>query len=190
VFPKTQTQKFALSEERALQNKKRGGMRRNATEFGKQLLEKQKVRMTYGLSEKQFSNYVAQAMGTHGAAPASTLHRVLELRLDNIVYRIGLAPSRRAARQMVSHGHITVNGVKTTIPSRAMRPGDKIAIRDGSQKSFMFEGLVERFAERPTLASWLSFDPKGMKGGVEEYPTEESAETAGDLVTVLSFYSR
>lgn len=190
VFPKTQTQKFALSEERALMNKKRGGMRRNATEFGKQLLEKQKVRMTYGISEKQFSNYVATAMHTHGANPADTLHRLLELRLDNIVYRIGLAPSRRAGRQMVSHGHITVNGVKTTIPSRAMRPGDKIAVRDGSKKAVLFEGLFERFNERPTLASWLSFDAKSMQGGVEEYPTKDSAETAGDLVAVLSFYSR
>jgi len=190
VFPKTQTQKFALSEERALMNKKRGGMRRNATEFGKQLLEKQKVRMTYGISEKQFGNYVAEAMATHGAVPAETLHRLLELRLDNVIYRLGLAPSRRAARQMVSHGHITVNGVKTTIPSRKMRPGDKIGIREGSQKAVLFENLAERFSERPTLSSWLSFDPKGMKGGVEEYPTTESAETAGDLTTVLSFYSR
>lgn len=190
MFPKTQTQKFALSQERAMMNKKRGGMRRNATEFGKQLLEKQKVRMTYGISERQFSNYVATAMATHGAKPAETLHRLLELRLDNIVYRLGLAPSRRAGRQMVSHGHIMVNGVKTTIPSRAMRPGDKIAIRDGSKKAVLFEGLVERFSERGTLPLWLSFDAKTMQGGVESYPTEESAETAGDLTTVLSFYSR
>lgn len=190
MFPKTQTQKFALSQERAMMNKKRGGMRRNATEFGKQLLEKQKVRMTYGISERQFANYVATAMATHGAKPAETLHRLLELRLDNIVYRVGLAPSRRAGRQMVSHGHIMVNGVKTTIPSRAMRPGDKIAIRDGSKKAVLFEGLVERFSERGTLPTWLSFDAKAMQGGVESYPTEDSAETAGDLTTVLSFYSR
>ncbi|MEK7510822.1 MAG: 30S ribosomal protein S4 [Patescibacteria group bacterium] len=190
VFPKTQTQKFALSEERAMMNKKRGGMRRNATEFGKQLLEKQKVRMTYGISEKQFSNYVAEAMGTHGANPADTLHRRLELRLDNVIYRMGLAPSRRAARQMVSHGHITVNGVKTTIPSRAMRPGDKVAIRDGSKKAVMFEGLAERFNENPRLTTWITFDAKSMQGGVEEYPTVDSAPVAGDLTTVLSFYSR
>lgn len=190
VFPKTQTQKFAIAEERAMMNKKRGGRRGQMTEFGKQLLEKQKVRLTYGISEKQFSNYVAEATSTHGARPADILHRLLELRLDNIVYRLGLAPSRRAARQMVSHGHITVNGVKTTIPSRRMRPGDKIAIREGSRKSNLFEGLAERMNERPRLASWLSFDAKSMQGGVEEFPTEDSAETAGDLVAVLSFYSR
>lgn len=189
VFPKTQTQKFAVSEERAARNKKRG-RRNNQTEFGKQLLEKQKVRMTYGISERQFSNYVAQANATHGAVPAETLHRLLELRLDNVLYRLGLASSRRAGRQMASHGHIMINGVKTTIPSRAMRPGDRISIREGSRASILFEGFAEKFNERPTLASWLSWNPKTMEGGVEEYPTEASAEKAGDLVMVLSFYSR
>ncbi len=189
VFPKTQTQKFALAEERAAMNKKRG-RRNNQTEFGKQLLEKQKVRMTYGISERQFSNYVAQATSTHGAVPAEMLHRLLELRLDNVVYRLGLAPSRRAARQMTSHGHITVNGVKTTIPSRMMRPGDTIAIREGSKSAVLFENFAEKFAERPTLSSWLTWDPKKMEGGINELPTEASAETAGDLVAVLSFYSR
>ncbi len=189
VFPKTQTQKFAIAEERAARTKK-SGRRNNQTEFGKQLLEKQKVRMTYGLSERQFSNYVHEAMATRGANPAETLHRLLELRLDNVLYRLSLAPSRRAARQMASHGHITVNGIKTTIPSRAMRVGDKIAVRDGSKSAVLFENFAEKFAERPTLASWLSWNPKSMEGGLQEVPTESSADTAGDLVAVLSFYSR
>jgi small subunit ribosomal protein S4 len=188
VFEKTQTQKFAIAEERAARNKK--GRRGNQTEFGKQLLEKQKVRMTYGLSEKQFSNYVATSTSTHGMPPAQTLHRLLEMRLDNIVYRLGLAPTRRAARQMVSHGHITVNGVKTTIPSRAMRIGEKIAVRDGSKGAVLFENFAEKFNERPTLSSWLSWDAKKMEGGMQEVPTEEAASPAGDLVAVLSFYSR
>lgn len=188
VFEKTQTQKFAIAEERAARNKK--GRRQNQTEFGKQLLEKQKVRMTYGLSEKQFSNYVATANATHGRPPAETLHRLLELRLDNVAYRIGLTPTRRAARQMVSHGHLTVNGVKTTIPSRAMKIGDKIGVREGSKSAILFENFAEKFLERPTLASWLSWNAKTMEGGVEEVPTEEAAPTAGNLVTVLSFYSR
>lgn len=188
VFEKTQTQKFAIAEERAARNKK--GRRQNQTEFGKQLLEKQKVRMTYGLSEKQFSNYVATATSTHGKPPAETLHRLLELRLDNVTYRLGLAPTRRAARQMVSHGHLTVNGVKTTIPSRAMKIGDTIAVRDGSKSAVLFENFAEKFAERPTLSPWLSWDPKTMKGSVNEVPTEEAASPAGDLVAVLSFYSR
>ncbi len=188
VFEKTQTQKFAIAEERAARNKK--GRRQNQTEFGKQLLEKQKVRMTYGLSEKQFSNYVATANATHGLPPAETLHRLLELRLDNVAYRIGLAPTRRAARQMVSHGHLTVNGVKTTIPSRAMKIGETIGVREGSKSAVLFENFAEKFLERPTLASWLSWNAKTMEGGVVEVPTEEAAAPAGNLVTVLSFYSR
>jgi len=188
VFEKTQTQKFAIAEERAARNKK--GRRNNQTEFGKQLLEKQKVRMTYGLSERQFSNYVATSTSTHGAPPAQTLHRLLEMRLDNIVYRLGLTPTRRAARQMVSHGHITINGVKTTIPSRAMRIGETIAVREGSKSAVLFENFAEKFNERPTLSSWLTWDAKSMSGGMQEIPTEEAAAPAGDLVAVLSFYSR
>src|SRR5262249_14892440 len=116
IFEKTQSQKFAIAAERSAKNKKRS---RGASEFGKQLLEKQKVRVTYGISERQFSNYIEDAMASKAGAPAEMLHRALELRLDNVCYRLGLASTRRAARQMVSHGHITVNGVKTTIPSRA-----------------------------------------------------------------------
>ena len=188
VFEKTQTQKFAIAEERAARNKK--GRRGNQTEYSKQLLEKQKVRMTYGLSERQFSNYVETAVHTHGANPADTLHKLLEMRLDNVLYRLGLTPTRRAARQMASHGHITVNGVKTTIPSRAMRIGDVIAVREGSKSAVLFENFADKFAERPTLSSWLTWDPKKMEGRIQELPTTESANVAGNLVMVLSFYSR
>ena len=186
VFEKTQSQKFALSAERSAKNKKRG---RGATEYGKQLLEKQKIRFTYGISEKQFGNYVAEAMAAKGETPAEALNRLLETRLDNIVYRLGLASTRRAARQMVSHGHITVNGVKTTIPSRRMRAGDRIAVREGSKAITPFAAFAEKFMEHP-LPSWLSFNPKSMEGGIEGMPTLSSADPAGDLVSVLSFYSR
>lgn len=187
IFEKTQGQKFALAAERAAMNKK--GRRNNATEFGKQLLEKQKVRVTYGLSESQFGTYVRNAMAAHGANPADLLHRQLEMRLDNIVYRMGLAPTRRAARQMVSHGHITVNGKKSTIPSQAIKIGDRIAVREGSKDRAYFDNFAEKFMERP-LPSWLTWDPKAMQGGLQEVPTMESADTAGDLPMVLSFYSR
>ncbi len=186
VFEKTQTQKFALAQERTAKNKKRG---RGPTEFGKQLLEKQKVRFTYGISEKQFSNYIQEAMKTHGLPPAETLHRLLELRLDNVVYRLGLAPTRRAARQMVSHGHVTVNGTKTTIPSRRVHLGEKIGVREGSKTRVPFENLAERLADR-TTPSWLMFDAKAMQGGMQTIPTVEATDTAGDLVSVISFYSR
>jgi small subunit ribosomal protein S4 len=168
---------------------KKGSRGRGASEFGKQLIEKQKVRITYGLSESQFSTYVRNAMESHGANPAEILHRQLEMRLDNIIYRLGLAPTRRAARQMVSHGHITVNDKKTTIPSQKIVIGDRIAVRDGSKTRAYFDNFSEKFMERP-LPSWLSWNPKDMTGGVIELPTRESADIAGDLAMVLSFYSR
>src|SRR3569623_2462751 len=100
VFEKTQTQKFAIAQER--RSMKPRGRGRGPTEFGKQLLEKQKVRLTYGLTERQFAKYVGVAMAAHGkgAQPMDVLHRRVETRLDNVVYRLGLAPTRRAARQM------------------------------------------------------------------------------------------
>ena len=187
VFEKTMSQKFALAQERA--SRVRKGRGRGATEYGKQLLEKQKVRMTYGISERQFSGYVREAMAAAGSNPAEVLHRLLELRLDNVIYRMGLAPTRRAARQMVSHGHITVDGRKTTIPSRRIHIGERIGVREGSRSLAYFEGFEGKFMERQ-LPSWLSFNPKGMEGGVQELPTADSAAPAGDLVAVLSFYSR
>ncbi|HWH07056.1 MAG TPA: 30S ribosomal protein S4 [Candidatus Paceibacterota bacterium] len=188
VFEKTMSQKFALSQERAERTKRRG-RGRGPTEYGKQLLEKQKVRFTYGISEKQFSAYVREAMASHGAVPSDVLHRALEMRLDNVIYRLGLAPTRRAARQMVSHGHITVNGRKTTIPSRRIVIGDRIGVREGSRGRAYFDNFQEKFMERP-LASWLSWNPKAMEGGVVELPTTVAADPAGDLAAVLSFYSR
>src|SRR3989338_1959876 len=107
VFEQTQTQKFALSEARTKNTKERRG-RRGGSDYGRQLLKKQKLRHPYGLSEPQLSNYVKASFALKG--PSLSLHRALELRADNVVYRSGLAPTRRASRQMVSHGHITVNG--------------------------------------------------------------------------------
>jgi small subunit ribosomal protein S4 len=188
VFEKTQTQKFALAQERSSRSKK-GGRGRGPTEYGKQLLEKQKVRMTYGISERQFANLIAESMATHGANPSEVLHRLLELRLDNVVYRLGLAKTRRAARQIVSHGHVTINGTKTTIPSRRMHIGEKIAVREGSKSRVLFENLDTRLEDRK-LSQWLTFDVKSMAGSLEALPSVGANETAGDLVSVISFYSR
>ncbi len=186
VFEKTQTQKFAIAQERTAKNKRRG---RRLSEYGKQLLEKQKVRVTYGVTERQFSNYVHTASQTHGVGAVAVLHKLLELRLDNVVCRLGLAPTRRAARQMVAHGHITINGRRTMIPSRQVHLSDRIAVREGSKKKVLFEGFADRSREF-SLPSWLSWDLKKMEGGVTESPTVDSADPAGDLGAVLSFYSR
>ncbi|MBU6490590.1 30S ribosomal protein S4 [Patescibacteria group bacterium] len=187
VFEKAQTQKFALSADRSAKNKRRG--RGRASEYSKQMLEKQKVRVTYGLPERQFRNYVRKALAAHGAKPVERLHELLELRLDNVIWRLGLAPTRRAARQMVAHGHVLVGGKKTRIPSRTLSVGDQIAVREGSKEHGTLIGFNERFLERP-IARWLSWNPKTMEGSVLERPTVASADPAGDLGTVLSFYTR
>src|SRR5437870_6036475 len=111
VFEKTQSQKFALSEART--KKPRGG--RGGSDFGRQLLEKQRVRYTYGLSERQLANYAEAAFAEKD--PSLSLHRALEMRTDSLTYRAGFSSTRRAARQAVSHGHITVNGKRMTTPS-------------------------------------------------------------------------
>ena len=187
VFEKAQTQKFAISAERSAKNKKRS--RGRQSEYGKQMLEKQKVRVTYGLPERQFRNYVNKALAAHSAKPSDRLHELLELRLDNVVWRLGLTSTRRAARQMVAHGHVMVGGKKTRVPSHLLSVGDHVSVREGSKEHGSFVGFAEKFAER-TLPSWLSWNPKAMEGNVLERPTTASADVAGDLVSVLSFYTR
>ena len=188
VFEKAQTQKFALSADRSAKNKKRG--RGRTSEYGKQMLEKQKVRMTYGLPERQFRNYVHKALAAvHNVQPSDRLHELLEMRLDNVVWRLGLASTRRGARQMVAHGHVLVAGKKMRVPSHMLSVGDRISMREGSRGHGVLVGFSERFLERP-LPSWLSWDAKSMEGSVKERPTSVSADRAGDLVAVLSFYTR
>ena len=187
VFEKAQTQKFAVSAERSAKNKKRG--RGRQSEYGKQMLEKQKVRVTYGLPERQFHNYVKKALAAHSAQPSDRLHELLELRLDNVVWRLGLASTRRGARQMVAHGHVMVNGKKMRIPSCALSVDDQISVREGSKEHGVLVGFAERFNDRP-LPSWLAWNAKSMEGKVVERPTSASADVAGDLVSVLSFYTR
>jgi len=187
VFEKAQTQKFAISAERTAKNKRRG--RGRQSEYGKQMLEKQKVRVTYGLPERQFRNYVNKALESHAVQPKDRLHELLEMRLDNVIWRLGLTSTRRAARQMVAHGHVQVNGKKTRVPSYALTVGDRISVREGSKEHGSFVGFTERFMERK-LPSWLTWNPKDMEGSLVERPTSASADTAGDLVMVLSFYTR
>lgn len=187
VFEKAQTQKFAVSAERSAKNKKRG--RGRQSEYGKQMLEKQKVRVTYGVTEKQFRNYVNKALAAHSSKPTERLHELLEMRLDNVVWRLGLTSTRRGARQMVAHGHVMVGDKKMRIPSHLISVGDVLSVREGSKEHGVLVGFEDRFHERP-LPSWLSWNPKAMQGSVVAKPTAASADPAGDLVAVLSFYTR
>ncbi len=185
IFEKTQTQKFALSEARGGKRRKRPGQ---MSDYKRQLIEKQKMRFTYGISEKQLRRYVNEAVAK-SHQPIALLMQRLESRLDNTVYRLGLAKTRRLARQMVSHGHITVNDRKLTVPSHKVRQGDVIAVREGSKGSILFTSLTESH-EATSVPSWLKFDLKTLSGTVESAPTYDPAEAMFDPTQVMEYYSR
>lgn len=186
IFEKTQSQKFALSEART--KRPRGG-RRGGSDYGRQLLEKQRVRFTYGLSERQLSNYAKHAFTQ--ADPSAVLHRDLEMRADSVVYRAGFASTRRAARQIVSHGHILINGKRTTTPSYHIRKGDVVGIREGSRISPLFAGLSTTEEEnRRTVPQWLAVDLNLMRAEVVGEPAYQPLESGLDYPTVFEFYSR
>jgi small subunit ribosomal protein S4 len=184
IFEKTQSQKFSLSEARA--KKPRG---RPLSDYGRQLIEKQKVRFTYGLSERQLSNYAHAAFNEKD--PSAALNTALEMRADSTIYRAGLASTRRAARQIVSHGHIMINGVRVTVPSYKVKKGDVITVREGSRISPLFASLSEINPENTrSVPSWLSFDVKSLRAEVKEMPAYSNVDMGLDYPTVFEFYSR
>jgi small subunit ribosomal protein S4 len=185
IFEQTQTQKFALSEARTAKTKKRG---RGGSEYGRQLLEKQKVRFTYGIAEKQLHSYAKVAYEEKN--PSLELHRALEERLDSAVYRAGFATTRRAARQMTSHGHITVNGKRVTVPSHRLRKGDVFAVREGSRSSSLFSHLGNPEIAKRTPPSWLEVDTNAMKVSVVGETSYAPGESGLDYSAVFEFYSR
>jgi len=187
IFEKTQTQKYAQSEQRRGKSKKRT-KRGQVTDYGVQHNEKQKARYTYLMGERQFSNYVKESLAEKGKT-TDLLFTKLELRLDNAVSRIGLATTRSGSRQMVSHGHIRVNGRKVDIPSYRLKIGDKISIRPGSLPKPLFANLAERLAEHKS-PSWITFDLKKNEGEVQGLPKMENEELLFNLGSVIEFYSR
>jgi len=184
VYEKCQTQKFALSEARAKKTFKR---RKNLSDYGRQLLEKQKVRYAYGITEKQLRKYVANSVSTKD--PASELFGGLETRLDNTVYRMGFAPTRRSSRQMVSHGHILVNGKKMTVPSHIVKKGDTITVREASKDKPLFVGNKDAIAGH-AAPKWITVDPKKLTASVKAQPEFVASDTIFDLPAVFEFYSR
>jgi small subunit ribosomal protein S4 len=154
--------------------------------YGKQLFEKQKAKQLYGLLEKQFSNYVAEASSKIGDT-SKFLVNYLESRLDNVIYRMGLASSRRAARQLVSHGHITVNGKKVDVPSYRVRVGEEIALTEKSKSSPLFVKITEKLAKLEA-PGWLGLDPKKIGAKILNAPTTE--EPGYDAKSIVEFYSR
>jgi small subunit ribosomal protein S4 len=191
IHEKTQTQKFTLSQARRAKAKGKGKRPRGGSrsDYAIQFLEKQKIRFTYGIQEKQFRNYVVEASSRNvkGTSPALELYTKLELRLDNVVYRMGLAPTRPFARQLVSHGHILVNGRKVTTPSYRAHISDVITIREGSRKIHVFQELDKKLKNH-TPPAWIHVDAKVPQGTIKEKPS--TPDPLLQIGSVIEFYSR
>lgn len=187
VFEKTQTQKFALRSESGKKTFKKGG--RGLSEFGKALLEKQKARFTYVVNERQFKKYAEVAISKHDKKPEDSLFQGLELRLDNVVYRLGLASTRLAARQIVGHGHISINKKRVTVPSYKVSIGEIISVTPRSNSSKLFSSVAERLKEY-NVPSWLYFDVSKMEGKAISLPKLSPTELHFDISTILDFYRR
>jgi len=162
--------------------------RRKVSDRGLQWREKQKARAVYGVLESQFRKYYEDAVRRPGVT-GETLLRTLELRMDNVVYRLGFADSRQQARQLVSHGQLAVNGRKTTIPSRILKIGDTVTWTTRGQNSEYYKTLVETIASKP-LASWLVRDQAAMSGRVEQLPEIEEIGAKFSAATIVEYYSR
>jgi small subunit ribosomal protein S4 len=162
--------------------------RRKTSEYGTGLIEKQKLRFMYGLNERQFRIIFERAKAQGGIAGENFL-RLLESRLDNVVYRLGLARSRAAARQFVGHGHVRVNGKKVDIASYTVRPGDEVEVRERtSSKQLGTRGVEEN--QYRTVPAWLSMTNDSLKGAVTRLPAKEEMPADINVQLIVEFYSR
>jgi small subunit ribosomal protein S4 len=161
---------------------------RRISERGLQLREKQKLRLSYGVLERQFRRFFVEAKKSPGAT-GKTLLILLERRLDNVVYRLGFADSRAQARQIVRHGHILVNGRKTDIPSFLVKPGDVIRWREASKKTEYYKRVAEEM-EGKSIPNWLSLDKESMTGRVLNLPGKDDIEARFNAKAVVEYYSR
>jgi small subunit ribosomal protein S4 len=165
-----------------------GVRRRKVGDYGLQLREKQKVRRVYGVLEKQFRNYFIEAT-RHSGVTGESLLRSLELRLDNVVFRLGFAPSRAAARQLVAHGHFAVNGTPTNIPSYRLKIGDRIEVRESHKERELFK-TVKEVIKSHQAPDWLSLDPAKMSGSVLAFPRRDQMPPEFNEQLVVEYYSR
>jgi small subunit ribosomal protein S4 len=162
--------------------------RRKVSEFGLQLREKQKVRKSYSVMERQFRNYFQKAEKGKGMTGENLL-RLLEMRLDNVVYRMGFATSRAQARQLVSHGHFAVNGRPTNIPSYPTKPGDRVEVRAGRRAREYFK-VAQETMRSAQIPEWLSVDPAKLSGTVLAEPAREQMPLEFNEQLVVEYYSR
>ncbi len=162
--------------------------RRKSTEYGLGLLEKQKLRYYYGLMERQFRGVYEKALRRRGVTGEQML-QILETRLDNVVFHLGFGTTRAGARQMVSHGHVKVNGRKVSIPSYALRVNDTIEIRDDSRARQMATKNLESSTSR-AVPDWLSLNREAFKGVVMRIPSRDEIQPIANEQAVVEFYSR
>jgi len=165
-----------------------GQGRHKLSEYGLQLREKQKCKRTYGILERQFKRYFEMAERKPGVTGENLL-QILESRLDNVVYRLGFASSRAEARQLVRHGHFTVNGKKVSIPSYRVRPGDVVAVKESSRTLNKFVEAAEAMSRR-TIPEWLDLNVEAMEGRVLSLPTRDQIDTDVQEQVIVELYSR
>lgn len=162
--------------------------RRRVSDYSRQLREKQKTRRVYGVTERQFRRYYRASLKRRGLTGENLL-QMLERRLDNVVYRLGFAPSRSAARMLVTHGHFNINGRRTDVPSMLVRPGDTVDVRSGSRGRPYFKELPE-IAETRTVPRWLERDVKGLTGKVLHDPERADIDANLSEQLIIEYYSR
>jgi small subunit ribosomal protein S4 len=175
-------------ERRSLPPGAHGPQRRKMSEYALHLREKQKARRIYGVFERQFQNTFAKASRSKGVTGTALL-QMLERRLDNVVFRMGIASSRPEGRQMVRHGHFEVNGRKVDIPSYLVRTGDVVAVRSGSRSLNLFKDRVEEARVRST-PDWLQLEPEAMRATVLRIPERAEVDTALQEHLIVEHYSR
>lgn len=167
----------------------KGQMRKKQSEYALQLTEKQKVKFVYGVMEKQFLGYYEKAARQPGKT-GDNLLVFLERRLDNVVYRLGFAKTRREARQLTTHGHFTVNGQRVDIPSYLVKPGDVVEVREKSRASAKFSGLLGEDAPIVTLPKWLTRENNALKGTVVTMPAREDIDFPVEEHLIVELYSK
>ena len=171
-------------------NRNPGGKRRTKkSEYGTQLTEKQKVKFVYGILEKQFRMYYEKATGMPGKTGENLL-QLVERRLDNVVYRLGFATTRREARQLVNHAHFTVNGQKVNIPSYLVRVGDVIEVKEASRSAACFKRLTAEDAPMVTVPTWLEREKNILKGTVVRMPARDDIDMPIEEHLIVELYSK
>ena len=169
-------------------NRKSGRANKKVSEYGLQLREKQKAKFIYGVLEKPFRNYFKRAEKMNGMT-GDNLMTLLELRLDNIIFRLGFARTRREARQIVDHKHVTVNGKQVNIPSYLVKAGDVIEIKEKCKGSERYKGILEVTGGR-LVPNWLEADQENLKGVVKELPTREEIDVPVNEMLIVELYSK